>query len=65
MPLLSGKSKHIVSANISELMKSGRGRDQSIAIALKHAGKAKKLKGVTKKVAAKRRADRVEVKKGY
>jgi len=34
MPLKSGKSKQVVSANIAELVKSGRPRMQAIAIAL-------------------------------
>ena len=44
MPLLKGKSDKVVSANISELMKSGRPQKQSIAIALKRAGRSKKKK---------------------
>ena len=42
MPLKSGKSKSIVSKNISELRHSGRPQAQSVAIALRVAGKARK-----------------------
>lgn len=42
MPLKSGKSKKVVSANIKELMRSGRPQKQAVAIALKKAGLAKK-----------------------
>lgn len=43
-PLLKGKSKKIVSKNISELMHSGRPQKQSVAIAMSKAGMAKKKK---------------------
>jgi hypothetical protein len=42
MPLKSGKSKKVVSENISELMHSGRKQNQAIAIAMSKAGKSKK-----------------------
>jgi hypothetical protein len=42
MPLKPGKSKAVVSANVSELVKSGRKQPQAVAIALKTAGKPKK-----------------------
>lgn len=42
MPLLSGSSQAIISANISELVKSGMKRDQAIAIALAKARRSKK-----------------------
>ena len=44
MPLQAGKSKSTVSANISELVRSGRPEKQSIAIALEKAGRARKKK---------------------
>ena len=42
MPLKKGKSKAVISANIGELMRSGRKQDQAIAISYDKAGKAKK-----------------------
>ena len=42
MPLQKGKSKKVVSANISELVHSGRPQDQAIAIAMSEAGLSKK-----------------------
>ncbi len=41
MPLKKGKSKKVISENISELRKSGRPEKQSIAIAMSEAGKSK------------------------
>lgn len=41
MPLKPGKSKAVVSQNSSELMHSGKSQDQSVAIAMKTAGKSK------------------------
>ena len=49
MPLMKGKSKKTISANIAELMKSGYSHDQAIAIAMNHAGKSKKTKVKGKK----------------
>lgn len=40
MPLVKGKSKKVVSANIGELIKSGRPRKQAVAIALDTARKS-------------------------
>ena len=42
MPLKKGKSKKIISANIAELMKSGRPKDQAIAISYSKAGKSRR-----------------------
>ncbi len=46
-PLSKGKSKKVISRNISELIKSGRKKDQAVAIALdtaRRSGKKKKDK---------------------
>ena len=42
MPLKKGSSQKTISSNISELMRSGRKRNQAIAIAMNEAGKSKK-----------------------
>lgn len=41
MPLKSGKSKKVISENIRELMHAGHPQKQSVAIAMKKAGKSK------------------------
>ncbi len=41
MPLKLGSSKDVVSANIAELVRAGHPQNQSVAIAMKKAGKAK------------------------
>lgn len=41
MPLKKGRSKKVVSENISELMRSGRPQKQAIAIAMREAGMTK------------------------
>lgn len=41
MPLLKGKSPKTISANIKELMDSGRPQKQAVAISLNVAGKKK------------------------
>lgn len=45
MPLKSGKSKKAISYNIGELIKSGRPRNQAIAIAMDKAGIDRKFTG--------------------
>lgn len=42
MPLKKGASKASISANIKELMAHGHSQAQSVAIALKTAGKSKR-----------------------
>jgi len=42
MPLKSGKSKSIVSANIKTEMKHGKPQKQAVAIALRKAGMSRK-----------------------
>jgi hypothetical protein len=44
MPLKSGEDKETIAANITELIKSGRSKEQATAIALDHARKSKKEK---------------------
>jgi len=44
MPLRKGKSKKTISANIRELVHSGRPQKQAIAIAMREAGIARKKK---------------------
>ena len=63
MPLLPGKSDSIVSANISELRRSGKPEDQAIAIAFSKAGRSKKAKSVAKKVAKRDKTPKVTIKK--
>jgi len=42
MPLLSGRSQKTISANIEELISSGKKHKQSVAIALSKAKRSKK-----------------------
>jgi hypothetical protein len=45
MPLKPGKSKAVISSNISELRNSGRDQKTAIAIALENARASKKKNG--------------------
>lgn len=58
MPLLKGKSKKVVSANIDELVHSGRPQKQAIAIAMSEAGlsRERKKKQVDKLAELKKKA---------
>lgn len=47
MPLKKGSSKNVISANISELVHSGRPQKQAIAIALSNARKGRDIGGAT------------------
>lgn len=42
MPLKKGKSQKVIHENIAELIRSGRQRDQAVAIAFSNAGMSKK-----------------------
>lgn len=44
MPLKKGSSKKTISSNISELIRSGRSKDQAVAIAYSQAKRKKKKK---------------------
>jgi len=44
MPLKKGKSKEVISANIAELIRSGREKKQAAAIAYEEAGMSRKKK---------------------
>ena len=48
MPLESGRSKEVISGNIKKLQDEGYPHQQSIAIALRQAGVARKKKKVKK-----------------
>jgi len=63
MPLIKGRSKEVISKNISELRHSGRPQKQAIAIAYsqaglsrdkKHKSQKKKLKGIYRLMGRKR-----------
>ena len=61
MPLAKGSSQTVVSRNISELMRSGRKRDQAVAIALKTARETKAVGGVSAPKPQTSKADRLHV----
>jgi hypothetical protein len=44
MPLKSGKSKKVISQNISTEIRAGRPKKQAVAIAMRKAGKSRKGK---------------------
>jgi hypothetical protein len=44
MPLRKGKSHKTISENIREMIHSGHPKDQSVAAAMRQAGKSKKKK---------------------
>lgn len=48
MPLKKGRSKKVISENIAELIRSGRKKDQAVAIAMEKAGKSKKRRKIKK-----------------
>lgn len=61
MPLLEGSSQDIINTNIKQLRNDGFNEKQSVAIALKKAGKAKAADRAKKGVMAKKR-NKVAVK---
>jgi hypothetical protein len=54
MPLIKGSGKEAISANIAELRRAGHPEDQSVAIAMRMAGKSNKASKIADKVVAKK-----------
>lgn len=52
MPLVKGKSKQAISANIRELVRSGRPQKQAVAITLSEAGEPPKRESTSGRTAA-------------
>lgn len=51
MPLKKGSSRKVIGENIAELIRSGRKKDQAVAIAMDKAGKGRpSLKSVSEKM---------------
>lgn len=51
MPLKKGSSKKTISENVAELIRSGRPKDQAVAIAMSEAGKSRpSLQSVSEKM---------------
>lgn len=59
MPLMQGSSNGVVGENVRTLMREGRAQDQSVAIALKTAGKSKP--GMKKKPLTLKRPPKVKL----
>jgi len=55
LPLLPGKSKEVIAANISELIHSGKPQKQAIAIAYNKAGLSRKRKQKSRRLKRKKR----------
>ncbi len=70
MPLKKGKSKKVVSENISELIHTGRPQKQAVAIAMKEAGmnkpmmKPKEMKPMMSKMSPQQKFEKMRSKQG-
>ena len=65
MPLLDGQSNDIINENRKQLKRDGFSEKQAIAIAMKRAGKSKKLSSVAAKVAKRPAQNKLQIKKTY